>query len=610
LRDANDVLIATYDNVTGINSNFVAFTNEQEIQTATAGQTVFNLTTTTYQPATNSLSVFVDGVNQYGPGAQYAYVETDSDTVTFVNGLHVGALVKFTTSQLNSNASQSDAFQVSYTPPFTGSVGTNVGNKLAQTVSVKDFGAVGDGVTDDTAAIQNAVNASANKRVYFPSGSYKITATITGNLSDVVFYGDGATSEITGNIAVLWNSGDVTNVVFEDLKFNSTRTGTNINDCIFAAFQTDVDGLTFNRCHFTCGLGGITGIRVQPRINALDNVHTAKNVWITNCKFVDIGSIPITLMNRFLSGVDPHLAFQNVWVENNYSFNSGSQLTTTGYEGMFVSLDGCGTNFKVSGNYIKHLIAGKISLENTGGWINGSFENNIVDAAGLNMAAYSCASARETGRIVKNVHIIGNTFIADGSIVLAAQDFCIFANNNIRTTSDFPVYVRASNYNLITGNTIDATGVGTVQGFLYAQNNSTYNDAYKNTFITDGAGGRNFFVAEAGNTNNRARDNKGISPAITGVSGSFENRSISDADQDFSLNTNFPLDYTIFSGALSAGRTITLNATLIALNLTVRNTTGQTLTFTFPGAANSVTLATATTATLAYDQPANAIRSF
>ena len=152
IKDSNDVLIGTYDNVVGINSNFVNFTNEQEIQTATAGQTVFNLTTMQYQPGTNSLSVFVDGVNQYGPGASYAYLETDSDTVTFTTGLHVGAEVKFTTSNLNSSAG-SDAFNVSYTPPFTGSVATNVGDKLAQTVSIKDFGAVGDGVTDDTTAV-------------------------------------------------------------------------------------------------------------------------------------------------------------------------------------------------------------------------------------------------------------------------------------------------------------------------------------------------------------------------------------------------------------------------------------------------------------------------
>jgi len=98
LKDSNDVLIGTWDNLSGINSNFIAYTNQQEIQTATAGQTVFNLTTMQYQPGTNNLSVFVDGVNQYGPGAQYAFVETDSDTVTFVSGLHVNASVKFTTS--------------------------------------------------------------------------------------------------------------------------------------------------------------------------------------------------------------------------------------------------------------------------------------------------------------------------------------------------------------------------------------------------------------------------------------------------------------------------------------------------------------------------------
>ena len=179
LTDSNDVLIATYDNITGINSNFVNFTNQQEIQTATAGQTVFNLTTTSYQPGTNSLSVFVDGVNQYGPGAQYAYTETDSDTVTFVNGLHVGALVKFTTSQLNSNASGVDAEQVSYTPPFTGSVSTNVEAKLAQTVSVTDFGAVGDGIVDDTAAIQAAIDSGAVS-IQWPEGTYRFTQFGTG----------------------------------------------------------------------------------------------------------------------------------------------------------------------------------------------------------------------------------------------------------------------------------------------------------------------------------------------------------------------------------------------------------------------------------------------
>jgi hypothetical protein len=123
--------------------------------------------------------VFVDGVNQYGPGAQYSYVETSANTVTFNSGLHVGAEVKFTTTQ-QQGAGAVDASQVTYDPPFTGSVVTNVEAKLAQTVSVQDFGAVGDGVTDDTVAIQAAFDAvsSPNGLVIFPNGDYKVTDVI------------------------------------------------------------------------------------------------------------------------------------------------------------------------------------------------------------------------------------------------------------------------------------------------------------------------------------------------------------------------------------------------------------------------------------------------
>jgi hypothetical protein len=45
--------------------------------------------------------------------------------------------------------------------------------------SVKDFGALGDGHTDTTNAINAALKANANRRItYFPAGNYRVTDTI------------------------------------------------------------------------------------------------------------------------------------------------------------------------------------------------------------------------------------------------------------------------------------------------------------------------------------------------------------------------------------------------------------------------------------------------
>lgn len=187
LKNANDVLIGTYDNIIGINSNFVNFLTETEVQTATAGQTVFTLTTMQYQPGTNNLTVYVDGVNQID-GSTYSYVETSSTVITFTAGLHVGALVKFTTAQTLSTG-VTDASLVTYDPPFTGSVGTTVEDKLAQYVSVFDFmtsAEIADvttraGAVDVTAKIQAAIDYVESQKggvVWFPSGVYLITDTI------------------------------------------------------------------------------------------------------------------------------------------------------------------------------------------------------------------------------------------------------------------------------------------------------------------------------------------------------------------------------------------------------------------------------------------------
>src|SRR5699024_2117916 len=58
-------------------------------------------------------------------------------------------------------------------------------------VSVRDFGAVGDGVTDDTAAIQAALDSGAPV-VYAPPGVYAISDPVVVE-EGTHFRGDGAT---------------------------------------------------------------------------------------------------------------------------------------------------------------------------------------------------------------------------------------------------------------------------------------------------------------------------------------------------------------------------------------------------------------------------------
>lgn len=123
-----------------------------------------------------NLDVSINGVTQV-PTVDYTLAGT---TFTTTTAAPTGAVILVKYSQALPNMS-ADSQDVRYLPPFTGSTSTTVEAKLAQTVSVKDFGAVGDGVTDDTAAIQAALNfgASNNKSVFFPDGTFKINTGLT-----------------------------------------------------------------------------------------------------------------------------------------------------------------------------------------------------------------------------------------------------------------------------------------------------------------------------------------------------------------------------------------------------------------------------------------------
>ena len=91
---------------------------------------------------------------------------------TLSAGLGVGAL-----ALLAPRASADTPFS-SFAFPATGApTARTLPDRLGGLKNVKDFGARGNGSTDDTAAIQAAVNQGGT--IYFPPGNYVLTSTVT-----------------------------------------------------------------------------------------------------------------------------------------------------------------------------------------------------------------------------------------------------------------------------------------------------------------------------------------------------------------------------------------------------------------------------------------------
>ena len=88
-----------------------------------------------------------------------------------------------------SNIAQGDAligFKQTYAlGVMPGAVGKTLNDKMQDLVSVKDFGAVGDGIADDTAAIQAGIDLACQYGgcVYLPAGTYKITSALVFSMN-------------------------------------------------------------------------------------------------------------------------------------------------------------------------------------------------------------------------------------------------------------------------------------------------------------------------------------------------------------------------------------------------------------------------------------------
>lgn len=185
--------------------------------TATSGMLSFTLNPPPLSET--NVDVYVDGL-AYSPSVDYTVSDTGLDfTSAFVGGEEI--VVKYSSGGLIRSSSTS-----TYDPAGTGAIQRTVQDKLREFRSVEDFGAFGDGVTDDTLAFR--------------------AAAATGR---VAILRSGVTYLLSGGITLTTNSGFVCQNGMANIVLKTGSGGFNItalagdrmgiDRCLFSASSTE-----------------------------------------------------------------------------------------------------------------------------------------------------------------------------------------------------------------------------------------------------------------------------------------------------------------------------------------------------------------------------------
>jgi hypothetical protein len=256
---------------------------------------------------------------------------------------------------ISGNASSATALATGSTTART------LANRFADVVNVKDFGAVGDGITDNAAAIQAAVNvAGQSKKVYIPSGIYYCSAPITSNLA-TSFSGDGI-SETTllfnGNGFIISPNNDNGSVEINNIAFhkkNGAVSGTAIK---YDGSAQQSGGIIVNRTsprfYFNniamrgegdpSNSGWLNGIVIDSGIHGIiDGIHFEGMV---------SGSLPIPtyLSSKAISFIGTGFGVEFL-VKNSWVFYSNFCVYVDKQEGIFV--DSCNFVAVDNGVYVE-----------------------------------------------------------------------------------------------------------------------------------------------------------------------------------------------------------------------------------------------------------------
>ncbi len=324
---------------------------------------------------------------------------------------------------------------------------------------VKEFGAKGDGKTDDTEAILKAIQNSVNGQIEFPKGEYKITRTIEIRLSEhgtlsvsgnggtgkILMAGEGPAFRFIGS----HDKGSALPSTVKPITWEKERMPM-VSDLEILGLNEKADGLEFRNTMQPT----IRGVLIRNVRNGIHLTSRNRNIIIDNCHIYNASGIGV-----FLDDVDIH---QFIISDSHISYCKKGGIKVSGSSIR---------NFQITGNDIEYncdpegVVSADILIDCSQegssvreGTISGNTIQAIYSPGGANIRFIGSASNANkiglwsiTGNHIGNqdfnidlvqsrgISIIGNTFMRgyDRNIVVKNSKNIIMSDNIIDRNEDY-----------------------------------------------------------------------------------------------------------------------------------------------------------------------------
>lgn len=362
-------------------------------------------------------------------------------------------------------------------------------------VSARDYGAVGDGKTDDTESIQHAIN-EGDGLVHLPKGDFLITQPLTFNLtqkgpggilgeagtSRIIMTGKGPAINVIGNHQGTALPSSVKENTWEKERFPLFR------DIEILGKHPEADGFKFYRTMMATVSNVLirncrTGIHLYERNRnfLLADSHIYDNseygVFLDHCNLHQINICGNHISYNKKAGIkilngDVHnfqITGNDIEYNNNPGVDESPNGETTGAEIWFEVPDGIASEVTIASNTIQATIQpGGANIRIYGSCENGLYSARLISVTG------NIIGSQSRGMDLENVYrmtVTGNTLYGNPDKTLRAIhcNGLVMGNNTIswrmRPNDTFKdgVYIEDSENIVISGTATDSLNSGSQQ---------------------------------------------------------------------------------------------------------------------------------------------------